>query len=152
MSLSGLQLINPSKLSWTEIIEFRKDKAARSALRRLRVFFQEELEGKDIELISDKLALLIDEHERIAKLWGFETLQKSLSVAFTQKSVIASGAAAAAATFAGVPLSAAAAGSLVIPIGSFGLEFARALIDSAKARVSNPTRYLTMLKRLGTKR
>jgi hypothetical protein len=149
LSLKGLNLVDAEKLSWDQIIEFRKDKESRSALRQLRLFFQDELKSKDLGHITDKLGALAEEQEKAARLWGFETLQKSLSVAFTHKSVLATSAAGLAAGLAGAPLTAAAAATMAVPLGSFSLEFARALIDSAKVKAREPTKYLTMLKKLG---
>jgi hypothetical protein len=149
LSLRGLNLIDPSRLSWDQILEFRQDSDSRSALRRLRLFFQEEMSGKDPSYIIDKLAALAEDHDKAAKLWGLDTSQKALSVAFTHKSLLATAAGGLAASLGGAPIGVAAAAALLVPLGSFGLEFSRAVIDAAKSKTREPTQFLTNLKKLG---
>jgi hypothetical protein len=149
LSISGMDLIDANKLTWDQVLEFRRDQESRAALRRLRLFFQDNLGGKDADYISDKLASLVEDHDRAARLWGFETAQRALSVAFTHKSLIASSAGGIASALAGAPLAVAAAAAIFVPLGSFGLEFSRAALDAAKSRTTEPTKFLTKLRKLG---
>ncbi|TMJ20250.1 MAG: hypothetical protein E6G92_11015 [Alphaproteobacteria bacterium] len=149
MSLSNLALVDSQKLTWDQIIEFRKDNKSRSALRDLRLFFQDDLSGKSPAYISDKLGQLVDRQEKASKLWGFETTQKTLSVAFTNRSILATSAGGIAAAVAGAPLSVAAAAALAIPLGGCVLEFSKAWIEAKKSQIERPTKFLTQLKKLG---
>jgi hypothetical protein len=134
------------------VLEFRKDKEAASDLRRIRGFFEENLSGKDPNYVADKLQTLQEDHERAARLWGFETATRAFSTVFESKSLISTGVAGALSVTAGMPLSAAAALSAIIPIGNFGLEVARSTIESLKAREKNPVGFLTRLKKLEAKK
>jgi len=140
--------VDADRLSWDEVLEFRKDEGSRKALRDLRLFFTENFEGKDQEYVSDKLMQLVDRQEEIAKLWKFETVQKSLSVIFNNQSTLISSASGLAAAFGGAPLVAVAGAALAFPIANCALEFGRIFIDSAKERVDRPSRFLTQLRDL----
>jgi len=148
LSISGLSLIDAEALSWDRIIEFRKDKNSIKALRDLRLFFQENFHGKSVEFIIDKLGQLSEEQSRSAKIWGFETAQKTLSVAFSQQSALMGSAGSLAAVLGGASLSMVAGAALIFPAGQCALEFSKIAIESAKDKVSRPTRYLTMLNKL----
>ena len=150
LAIRDLNLVNASKLTWQEIIEFRKDEDSAKALRDLRLFFHENFVGKEKDYIQDKLFQLIDRHETMTKLWKFETVQKSLSVAFTNQSAIAASAAGLATAVAGGPLSVVAAAALTIPLAGCAVEFAKVAIDAKKEKIDRPTRFLTKLKNLNS--
>jgi len=148
LSLRGMSVIDANRLSWEEILEFRKDESARSSLRRLRTFFEDNFAGKDPDYISDKLLSLEDDYSRTAKLWGFETTQKALSVVFSERSSLVTSASGLAAALAGAPLGVAAAAAAAIPLGRFSLEFSNALIKAAREKTQNPVRFISHLRRL----
>ncbi|MDJ0641580.1 MAG: hypothetical protein QNJ15_02075 [Erythrobacter sp.] len=147
-SLAGLELIDPEKTSWKQVVEFREDQLARNALRDLRLFFQENFDGKSKAYIEDSLAQKIERYEEARKLWGFETAQRSLSVLFNEKSVIASSVGSIAAHTVGGSLLAAAGVGGVIALGGVALELGRVYIDQRRARIKSPVRYLSNLKSL----
>lgn len=151
MSLRNLNLVDASKLDWSEIVEFRKDKKSRSALRDLRVFFHEEFMDKEPEYISDKLSKLIDEYEEITKLWGFETVQKSLTVAFDDSKTLLGSAGVLAGALTSMSFPAAAAIAATVPLGKSALAFWKIAIDARRDRINRPVRYLTQLKKLSSK-
>lgn len=151
LSIRDLNLIDVSKLSWEQIIEFRKDQDSMKALRDLRLFFEENFDGKDLGFISDKLSQLTEEHSKTAKLWKFETIQKTLSATFSNEKILIASAGGIAAAFGGASIPLAAAAASIVPLGSFALEISRAAIDAQKERVQRPTQFLTNLKRLGSR-
>lgn len=146
VTLKDLNLVDIRNLSWEKLIEFRKDAKSISALRDLRLFFSDNFTDKNTSYISDRLGQLIENHNNSIKLWGFETVQKSLSVALKNQSILASSVGALATQVAGAPLAVAAASGALITLGSCGLEFAKVYIDAKRAQIDNPVRYLTMLK------
>lgn len=150
VSLRALKLVDPHKLSWPLLVEFRKDEESRAALRDLRLFFAEEFSGKETDYISDKLSALVDRQERVARLWGFDTIRKTLGVAISQESVLASSMSSLATTALGASLPTAAAAAAVVSLGSCVLEFGRVYVDSAKERIDRPTRYLSHLRKLNS--
>jgi len=147
-TLSNLKLVDNRKLSWNEVIEFRKDSESSKSLRDLRIFFFDNFDGKPSSYIEDKLLSLLDKQEATARLWGFETVQKSLSVAFSNHSAIVSSMAGLAAAVSGVPLAVAAGAALVVPFGNTVLEFSKILIDSKRQKIDRPTQFLTSIKSL----
>jgi len=148
VTLRGMEIIDPAKLSWEQICEFRKDETSTKALRELRLFFNESYADADPTYVSDKLLSIEDRYNSAARLWKFETIHKSLSVAFTNQSGLMASVGTLSAAVAGAPLVATAAAAAVFPIGKVALEFGKALIDSAKTKSDNPTKYLTHLRRL----
>ena len=149
VTLRGLQLVDPSELSWEQILEFRKDHDAVNDLRKIRLFYQENFEGKDEQYVEDRLHTLQFEHEKATKLWGFETAQKAFSVVFDNRSMVPASVGGVIAATAGLPLSMAALTAATVPVGRFALEISRAALDAFKAREDNPVAYLTRLKKLG---
>ncbi|MFS2111853.1 hypothetical protein ACCC88_19330 [Sphingomonas sp. Sphisp140] len=147
-ALSGLNLIDVAKVSWDAVIEFRKDPESCRSLRDLRVFFDENFEGKSSSYVEDKLLSILDKQDTVARLWGFETIQKSLSVAFSNQSSIAASMTGLAAAVSGAPLSAVAGAALIVPFGSVAVEFAKVCIDAKKENIDRPVRFLSKLKRL----
>lgn len=151
VALSGLNLVDPNELSWAEIIEFRRDAQRLEDLRKVRLFFREELAGKDQDYVKDRLLSLQYEHEQAAKYWGLRTTQKAFSVILDNRSLAASGVGGFAAMASGLPVTAAAAIGAVVPLGRFALELSGATLDAVKERSNNPVAYLTRLKNLDKK-
>ena len=149
-AVSNLNLIDIHALSWDQIIEFRKDPDSRAALRRLRLFFSENYEGKDRSYIVDDLLARVEKQEEVAKLWGLSTVTRSLGVAISDKSVLTTTLGGLAVAASGAPLAAAAAAGLVITAGSCLIEFGNAVVERRTEALNRPTEYLTELrKRLG---
>lgn len=147
ISLRGFKVVDASSVSWDKLLEFRKDREARSALRDLRLFFSESFADKDPSYISDKLDSLVEHHEKSVRLWGFDTVNKSLSAAISSQSVIASSMGAVASFTAGLPLALAAAAGATFGVGACMLEFGRVYLDAKRSQVDSPTRYLTLAKK-----
>ena len=108
-------------------------------------------EGKEKEVVTDKLQQLIEKQEKAAKLWGFETVEKTLSVAFENSTVIASSAGFIATAAAGATLPVAAAAALALPLAKCTLAFSKVALEASKSRLDRPVRYLTELKKLAGK-
>lgn len=151
LSIKNLHLVDPSQLSWDEIIEFRKDRKALSALRNLRLFFNEDLSDKSQAYIEDKLEQLHDRYCDESKQWRFQLAHRTLSVMFDNSSVLAGTAATLAAAVVGGSLSAAAVAGAVVPIGRVLLEFGRGAMENRTSVEAGAVQYLTQLKELGSK-
>lgn len=146
LSLSALNLVDPKKISWGHIVEFRKDEKSRQALRNLRIFFQNEYGDRNLHYIEDDLAKRIFEYDEAAKIWGFERIQRSLSVIFTERSIIASSAGSIAALAAGGGLLSVAGAGAAISLGGAILEFGKIAIDRKKETLDRPVQYLIDLR------
>lgn len=145
-SLSGLRLIDPSKAAWEHVIEFRKDSASRNALRDLRLFFSSNYNGRDQAYIEDDLLARVERYDKTTRIWGFETVNRSVGVIFSKESVLTTSIGGISATLFGAPLGVAAGAALAMMIGTVGVEVGRSVIERKKAELNNPTRYLTQLR------
>ena len=125
--LANLNLVNTKKTEWPQIIEFRKDKEARKKLRNLRLFFQNNYEGKNFAFIQDDLNKRLEDYDHTCKDWGFETTVSTLMTVMDSRSLHATVATAFGAAIFGGPLYAAGAtlaGSL-LESGKVALRFAK---------------------------
>lgn len=150
-TLSGLKLVDPSKISWDALVEFRKDEASRGALRDLRLYFSENFAEQDVSYASDKLASTLEKYEKTSKLWGFETAQRSLSVIFSKSTAVAASLGTLTTAALGMSLPATAAAGAAMALGPGLLELAKIAIDHEKQLIDRPLRYLSSLKKLQTK-
>lgn len=148
VAIRDLDLIDPLKTSWGAILEFRNDKDSFAALRDFRVFFVENFSNKDAAFVSDKLNSLIDAYATTVKFWGFETAKKSMAIAVSQQGVASSAVGSLAMALTGAPISAVAAAGAVITLGNCALEFGGIMVDTKKAELTRPLRYLSKLSSL----
>jgi len=88
LSLAEMKLIDTSKATWNQIMEFREDEAAKKRVRNLRLFFHQNYQGKSRSYIEDDLAKRLDEYYDACKDWGFETVTFLLSAVMDSKNVI----------------------------------------------------------------
>jgi len=147
-TLSGLKLVDPSRVSWDALIEFRKDEASKSALRDLRLYFSENFSEQDVGYASDKLASTLEKYEKTSKLWGFETAQRSLSVVFSKGTAMATSLGTLTTAALGMPLAVSAAAGAAMTLGPGLLEIARIAIDRQKQSLDRPLRYLSSVKKI----
>jgi hypothetical protein len=110
--LSELQLIDTEKVSWPQIVEFRKDEQARDALTRLRLFVYQQYDGKPREFIEEDLGERIRQYEATARSWGFTTKTAALKAIIGSKTTLAV-LGATVSTLFGVPLAAIFASAAV---------------------------------------
>lgn len=150
-TLSGLSIVDPARVPWDALVEFRKDEASRKALRDLRLYFSENFSDKDVSYASDKLASAMDRYQATAKIWGFELVQRSLSVVFSKDTAIAAGLSALTATGLGAPIGITAVAGAAMALGPGVLELGKVLIDHKKEALDRPLRYLADLKKLESK-
>jgi hypothetical protein len=151
ITLQGLNLIDIQKISWDAVCELRRDADSMRALRNLRLFFYENLSGKDKNFIEDRLLQLEDEYAKTVKIWGFDTAAKALSIAFDSKGMLASAAPALALGLAGAPIAVAAASALVVPIGRTSIKICETIAEATRSKAANPVKYLTHLRDLEKK-
>ncbi|WP_162875457.1 hypothetical protein [Sphingomonas crusticola] len=144
--ISGLNLVDINKTPWEMIVEFRNDSESRAALRDLRLFFSENLQGKSSSEIEDTLLSKIYHHDKVVSAWKFQTINNTIGVAFSKESTFSSAAAGILASFGGAPLSAAAGTALAVTLGSCVVEIGKSLLSRNRAHYDNPIRYLTNMK------
>jgi hypothetical protein len=106
--ISGIELIDTSKASWEQILEYRKDDNAKTKLRNLRNFLQTNYEGKSLSFIEDDLGKRINDYKNTAKEYGFETVMSVLTCISNSKSLVAYCSTSLLAVLIGAPVVAAA--------------------------------------------
>ena len=148
ISLCDLKLINTSNTSLEHIIEFRDDKDSMSKLRRLRLFAYQNYSGKSRSYIEDDLLLRIDEYDKEAKKWGFNTRLAAFTTLLNSKVLLGAMGGSIFAALAGSPVtsvSAIAIGSIV-ELGRVQLAITREKFTAREALRENPVSYIKMAK------
>jgi hypothetical protein len=128
-SLSGLELIDTSRLSWETILAIRSDPNASSKLRRLRLLFENNYCGKSRAYIEDDIIRRLDEYRLTVKEYHLETTALVLEQFLLSKSLLALGTSSVVACLAGAPIVACA--SL---IAGASIEVGKAFLRVAKQR------------------
>lgn len=85
ITVANLNLIDASRASLEQILEFRKDAEARIKLRRLRSFSLQNYSGKNRAFVEDDLSVRIADCEEAIRRWGFETRHAAMSMLFSSK-------------------------------------------------------------------
>ena len=110
VSLVNANLIDVSSASWEQIISFREDKESQQKLKRLRHFFSMNYANKSRSFIEDDLQLRLEDHERAAKKFGFETSMNTVEAVLSSQWLKGTLTGAGIAMFCGQPLTALASG------------------------------------------
>lgn len=145
--LIGLQLVDVSRTSWRQLMEFREDRTSAQALRNLRLFLQEKFDGKSKEFVRDSLLLAIEKHDEAVKRWGFETKTAALESIFSSKTLQAL-AAGTITIVLGAPLVLGAAVAAAFEFGSVSLKIATKRRGLAEFRRFDPVTYLVSARQL----
>jgi hypothetical protein len=144
--LAGLPIVDVSKASWRQILEFRKDPEARRKLRILRLHLADQFIGKTTEQIAAGLELGIAEYERAAKKHGFELLVGSLQASCDAKDTIgAVGVWALVGATLGSSAAAAVIGAsvgLLTELSKLTLSVAKGAYDLREFRKHHPYTYV----------
>jgi hypothetical protein len=141
--LSNLKLVDAERLSWEHILEVRRDAKSMAKLRRLRLLFHENYSGKPSSYIEDDLLRRVDEYDETVKEWRLDTVEQSLEMICSSKSLAATAAAAiAAGLFGGMTLTAAAAVSSGFEVGKIGLSIWKKRRELVKFKNQNDVSYL----------
>jgi hypothetical protein len=145
--LIGLKLVDVSRTSWRQLVEFREDKACAQSLRNLRIFMQEKFDGKPQQYVRDSLLLAIERHDEAVKRWGFETKTAALESIFSSKSIAA--LAAGTITIAlGAPVALGAAAVAAFELGNVSLKIVSKRRGLAEFRRFDPVTYLVSAREL----
>lgn len=144
--LSGLNLVDATKLSWRHILELREDQDSVERLRNLRRAVYKDYSGKPEAYIKDDIEFRISEYEAATKFWNLPTQKGVLEIAMTGEALAAVGAAVALALF-GAPIAAAAAAGGAIAVGKAALSIAARKREIELERRRNPMAYLVKLRR-----
>lgn len=150
-ALDGLELAVEGALSWGQVLEMRKDKAAKEKLRRLRHWFDHNMIGKEIPFIVDELATRLSDYEWALKKYGVKTATGVAADLLDPKFIAAVGASSATLVMAGADLW-AAIGVASVAIGRVALSITSRYIDFRDdIRCGSEVAFVHELKKLGPK-
>lgn len=143
--LGNLQLVDPSRISWRQILEMRKDEAAMKQLRKLRRTVLKDYGGKPEAYIRDDIETRVEEYRLATKVWALPLGTGVLEIAMTGEVLTTFGAAVSLACF-GAPISAVAAAGGCIAIGKTALAFAKRKREIELEALCNPMAYVVRLQ------
>lgn len=146
--LSGLKLVDTSKISWKQILEIRDDKESMNKLKRLRLFIYENYNDKPLNYIKDDLNQRIYDYENTAKELGLKTKESIFKAIFSSESTVGLTAAAIASAFLAAPIAiplSLAIGSTFM-IGNIALDFKSQKRELYNFKRDNPISYIVDIK------
>lgn len=144
ITLAKMPLVDISKASWEQVLEFRKDLRARAKLRRLRLFLYDNYSGRSSQYIQDSILSDLDNHMSSCLKHGFEFKTGTLSTVLDSKMLLTTGIITFMAFLFGGPstgLITAAIGSS-IEIGKVLLTIADKQHGLAQLKDSHPLAYI----------
>jgi hypothetical protein len=144
--LSALQIrvVDTTKVSLSQIMEFRKDKETMNKMRKFRLFAYQQFSGKDKAFIEDDIQQRISDYYDTLDASGFDTTIKTLSFLFDSKVLMGTFATTAASLLMGNGQLAAEAFSAgtILELGKLSLEFAKHKNELEKICRENPISYI----------
>jgi hypothetical protein len=124
-AIKNIGVADEEKLEWSQIMEFRKDSNARKKYQRMIHWLDSELVGKSENIISDRIAIKLEDYEWALKKHGIETITGCLSRIIDPRFIATS-----LATVAGLAL---AGDQFIAAIGGLSLLAGKAAISITKA-------------------
>ncbi len=144
LTLVDVGLIDTSNASWDQIFVFREDKEAQYKLNRLRRFFSKNYDGKSRTFIEDDLQTRLEEHESVARKFGFETKTMMLEAVVSSKWLQGSLAGAGLAALCGHNAAALMSGftGLLFEAGNTAVKIARQKFQFKETIAQHPLGYI----------
>jgi hypothetical protein len=149
LSATQIRVIDTTKVTIPQIMEFRKDREAMNKMRGFRLFAYEQYIGKNKAFIEDDIQKRLADYDEAVKACGFDTKVKTLSFLFESKCLIGTFAASAVSLLMGnAQLAAEAFGAgTVIELGKLSLEYAKNKSEMRKICRENPVSYIADAKK-----
>lgn len=144
--LSALQIrvVDTTKVTLPQIMEFRKDKDAMNKMRKFRLFAYQQFKGKDKAFIEDDIQQRLSDYYDTLDASGFDTTIKTLSFLFDSKILMGTFATTAASLLMGNGQLAAEAFSAgaILELGKLSLEYAKHKNELKTICRENPISYI----------
>lgn len=150
-SLAGARVVDEDRLQWGQVLELRRDAAAREKYRRFIHWLDVEFVGKSQEFIQDELCQRMSDYDEALRKHGIETVIGTLDSVIDPKFIGGLSALVAGLTY-GVGISGAVASAATITLGRVACSLARSLvaINDARTGRSSPLAFVYDLKRLSS--
>ena len=120
-AISDLEIIDETKLTWSQVREVRKDKNSKTKLRKMRNWIDTEFSGKSVREVSDGISVRLEDYNWSIKKHGIETVTGTISELLDPKLLSATTVAAT-----GLSL---AAGEFWAGVGAAGILVTRAAVS-----------------------
>jgi hypothetical protein len=127
--VEDLEIVDEQRLTWEQVIEFRKDVEARAAYRRFIHWLDASMVDKSVQYITDEINQRLERYEWSLRKHGIKTMIGGVSDTLNPKSLIGSSTAGIAINLiAGKPIwSLLTAGGLLV--GRTAVSLAIALVE-----------------------
>ncbi len=143
-----IRVIDTSKVTFPQVMEFRKDKETMNKMRNFRLFAYQQYRGKDRAYIEDDIQKRLSDYNEAVKACGFETTVKTLSFLFESKLIVGAFATCAVSLLMGnaqLAMEAFSTGA-ILEVGKLSLEYARQRHELGKICRENPISYIADAK------
>lgn len=146
--IAAIQLPRTTAKDWEKVLEIRTDTECFNKLKRLRLMFHEQFEGKDRAYVEDALALRIDDYLDSLRKHGIETQLGAFRQLANSMPAWTAATVAAAGVVLGEPIATAiAAGAgVAVEIANLSLHFAERKVHRASIIAQSDVAYLVELK------
>lgn len=102
--VDNMDIVDEERMTWSQVADFRRDEAARTAYRRFVHWLDADMIDKTVEFITDEVALRLEQYEWALRKHGIATVVGALSSTINPKSLVApSTAGLAVNVIAGMP-------------------------------------------------
>lgn len=150
LTLTNIGLIDTDRTEWEQILELRRDADSLKKLRNVKLFMQNNYQGKGKEFIEDDLGKRLDDYNNTCKDHGLETCMSAFTVILDARHLQTAIAGGVAAAFLGSPITGLGT-AVCLELGHITLEVAKrkhafnklkrdhelAYIIDAKERIEN---------------
>jgi hypothetical protein len=127
ISLLNIELVDTSKVSWDQLLEFRNDSISKCKLKNFLHFFKTNYAGKSRQYIEDDIGKRVYDYNNACNDWGFETVASTISNLLDSKSLHATIGASLFGACIGEPIltNGALISGATIEIGKIAIQIAK---------------------------
>jgi len=113
-ALNNLPVVDPARVTWDEIVEFRNDPDAKRKYRDLKLWLHHALQAESIQHATDLIAQRIDDYAWAIRKHGLQTRIGALTQIFDYKQGATTAVVSGAAALLAGPVAAAIAGGFMV--------------------------------------
>jgi hypothetical protein len=127
--LSDLEIVDEGKLTWQQVIEFRKDKKSLQKYRRLLHWLDKEMVGKSQAFIEDDIVQKLEDYESALEKHGLKTVLGTIEEVLDGKYLLGASGIVGSFSIAGYPGLGVLAGAglmvgkMAVKLGQIWLDF-----------------------------
>lgn len=126
--LENIRIVDERKLSWEQVLEFRKDQENREKYKRFLHWLDKEMIGKSQTFIEDEISIRLEDYEQALKKHGIKTIVGTVEEALDGKYLLGASGVAGSLMLAGHPALGVLAAGLLIG-GKIGVKLMQTKLD-----------------------